>query len=96
MIVIHIADEAGSFAENKDIAREIRIQKILPAIERGEEVVVDFSNVDLATQSFVHAMISDLFRKYGSDILDKITFKSCNETTKKMINIVIDYMQESL
>ena len=95
MIHISLFKEAGSFAENKDIARNLRLQKIIPALEKKEEVTLDFENVDGATQSFVHALISDLMRKYGSEVLDKILFKSCNETIQKIINIVIAYMQES-
>ena len=37
----------------------------------------------------------ELIRKYGNEILDKIYFKNCNETIKKIINIVTEYMQES-
>lgn len=94
-MIITLFEKVGSFAENKDLAREIRISQIIPALERKEEVILDFEKIDSATQSFVHALISDLFRKYGDDILDQISFKSCSETVKKIINIVISYMQES-
>lgn len=57
-------------------------------------MILDFKGVDSATQSFIQSLISDLFRKYGSTVLDKIYFKNCNETIKKIINIVVDYMQE--
>lgn len=93
---INIFERAGAFAENKDIAREIRMQEIIPALNKNEEVVLDFSNVGSATQSFIHALISDVLRKYGNDVLDRIAFKSCNETIQKIINIVVDYMQEGL
>lgn len=95
MIKIKLLDEVGTFAENKDKAREIRLKKIIPALEGKKEIVLDFEKVEGATQSFIHALISDLIRKYGSEILDKISFKSCNETVKKIITIVIAYMQES-
>lgn len=95
MIVIKLFEKVGSFAENKDIARNIRLREIIPALEGGQEVVLDFENVDAATQSFVHALISDLIRKYGYEILDKISFKSCSETVRKIIMIVTDYMQDS-
>lgn len=84
----------GSFAENKDIARDIRVKKIIPAFEKNEDVVLDFEKVDSTTQSFIHALISDLIRKFGSTILEKLSFKSCNDTIKTIINIVVDYMQE--
>lgn len=84
----------GSFAENKDVAREIRVKKIIPLLDKNEKVTLDFENIDAATQSFVHALISDLIRKYGVEILDNLFFKNCSETVKKIINIVTDYMQE--
>lgn len=96
MKLITIFDRAGAFAENKDTARDIRLQEIMPAIESGEDVVLDFGRVDAATQSFVHALISDVLRKFGNDVLDRMSFKSCNETVKKIIGIVVDYMQEGL
>jgi len=59
-------------------------------------VVLNFNGIDAATQSFVHALISDLIRKYGDEVLERISFKSCNETVQKIIGIVVEYMQESL
>ena len=85
---------AGSFAENKDVARNIRLQKIVPALEKQQSIILDFTGVESATQSFVHALISDLFRIYGDDILDHIQFKSCSETLKGIVSIVTNYMQE--
>ncbi len=85
----------GSFAENKDIARDIRLTQIIPAIEKNQEVALDFEKIGGATQSFIHALISDVIRKYGSEVLDKIVFKHCNETVREIIAIVVEYMQES-
>ena len=33
---IKIHEFVGNFAENKDIARELRIERILPALEKNE------------------------------------------------------------
>ena len=96
MVHIKLIEQVGSLAENKDYAKDIRLQKIIPALEKGQEIILDFEGIDSATQSFIHSLISDLIRKYGTEILDKISFKSCNETIQKIINIVVDYMQESV
>jgi len=90
---IKLFPRAGSFAENKDLARDIRIKEIIPSLEK-EEVTLDFTKVESATQSFVHALISDVIRIYGIEVLDRIFFKNCSDTIKKIISIVIDYMQE--
>ncbi|MCK5039813.1 MAG: STAS-like domain-containing protein [Candidatus Aenigmarchaeota archaeon] len=94
MIKLKLLPIVGSFAENKDFARDIRLKKIIPALENNQEVTLDFEGIDSATQSFIHALISDLIRKYGMEVLDEIYFKNCNETIKKIINIVADYMQD--
>ena len=94
MIEIKLLPIVGSFAENKDLAREIRLEKIIPSLEKEQEIALNFKGIDSATQSFIHALISDLIRNYGIEVLDKIYFKNCNEIIKKIINIVVDYMQE--
>jgi hypothetical protein len=91
---IKLYDLVGSFAENKDIAKEIRVTKILPALEDNKKVILDFENIKSATQSFIHALISDLIRKKGTQVLDTVYFKNCNDTIKKIIEIVIEYMQD--
>ncbi len=96
MIRISIVAKAGVFAENKDVAQDIRLREIIPALERHEEVVLDFEGVEAATQSFIHALISDVVRKYGPEVLERIAFKSCQDTIKQIINIVVDYMQEGM
>ena len=92
---IALFKRTGNFAENKDLAREIRLKEMIPALDSNEEVTLDFEGIDSATQSFIHALISDVIRKYGAEILDKLYFKNCNETVKKIISIVVEYMQET-
>ena len=94
MIQINIYQKTGNFAGNKDIAKEIRTKEILPFIRKEDKIFLDFENVNSATQSFVHALISDVIRKEGVKVLDKLFFKNCNETIQKMIGIVIEYMQD--
>ena len=94
MTQIKLYPLVGNFAENKDLAREIRIKRIIPMLEKKEEIILDFQNIESATQSFIHALISDLIRNYGTGVLDKISFKNCSETVQKIITIVVDYMQE--
>lgn len=93
---IRIFDKVGSFAENKDKAREIREEEIEPALKDGKKVILNFEGVTLATQSFIHAMISEPIRSGGRAVLDRIMFKNCNETIRTLVSVVCDYMQDSL
>jgi hypothetical protein len=92
--IVAIAERAGSFAENKDVARSIRVEELEPALASGEEVRLDFGGVELATQSFVHALISSVIRARGADVLDHIDFRDCSETVQGVIEIVVEYSQD--
>lgn len=83
----------GSFAENKDVAREIRLNLITPILEDEEDLILDFKGVGSVTQSFCHALLSQLIRNYGIDVLDNIQFSNCTDEVKGIIEIVVDYMQ---
>lgn len=93
MITLKLFPIVGSFAEDKDKARDVRVTEIVPILERGEDLILDFEKIDSVTQSFTHALISELIRNYGIDVLDRISFANCNKTVSKVIEIVVDYMQ---
>ncbi len=87
---------AGDFAENKDIAKKLRIEKIMPALSKGDEVILDFDGVSGATQSFIHALISDPIRALKNVAFDNLAYKNANDDIREIISIVYRYMQESL
>ena len=96
MTQINIFQSAGIFAENKDIAKNIRQHDLMPALARKEDVVLNFDGVESATQSFIHTLISEALRQYGNEALEKITFHKCNKVVKQLIGVVVDYMQEGM
>ncbi len=93
MKIIKIFKKSGVFAEDKDIARELRLKKITPLLKKEGSIVLDFDGVESATQSFIHALISNIIREFGPEILDRISFKNCNDTVRQIIKTVVDYMQ---
>lgn len=88
---IRIFDLAGAFAEDKDAARKIRVENILPSLQKSEAVVLNFGKVAVATQSFIHALVSEVLRSQGEKALELLEFKSCNPTVKSVILTVIEY-----
>ncbi len=88
---IVIEDYTGTFAENKDTARELRENLIKPMVFIGDKIILNFKNIDSTTQSFVHALISETFQKEGEHALDLIEFKSCNIAVKSLVKTVINY-----
>lgn len=94
-MIINLLEYTSSFAENKDTALKLRKEVILPELMRGNSIILDFEGVESATQSFIHALLREVIRKQGIDVLDDIIFKNCNEKIKKIITIVVDYIQEA-
>ena len=94
-MTIKIKKKAGTFAENKDIAKQIREKELIPLLKKEKKVYLDFDQVSGTTQSFIHALISETIREFGDGVYDKMIFKNCTEQVRQVINIVADYMQES-
>ena len=57
--MIAIKPSTGEFAEDKDRARELRVSAVVPQLESGGEVVLDFDGAKYVTQSFVHALVGE-------------------------------------
>ncbi len=93
MTRVKIFTSAGEFAENKDCAAKIRQEVVYPTLRSHEKLTLDFSGVTGSTQSFVHALIADPIRKLGTDVLELISFKNCNDSVKGVVGIVVDYAQ---
>ena len=89
--IININPDSSGFAENKDEAKQTRVQRILPALERNEMIVLDFLDVKYATQSFVHALIGEALQKYGEGVLESFEFKNCSPQLRSLIELVVDY-----
>lgn len=96
MIVVKMKKKVNGYGENKDIAKDIRQNILLPALEKSKDITIDFDGVTGVTQSFIHALLAEPIRKYPDEIFDKITFKNCNDTVRVIIETVEEYMQESM
>lgn len=91
MIKIKIPSGTAGFIEDKDFAKQYRVEKIIPALQVGESVMLDFADVKYATQSFIHALVGEALRRFGETALDKIEFKNCSQQLKSVIELVVAY-----
>jgi hypothetical protein len=69
-MIIKMFDIFGDFAEDKDAAAKLREEKIKQSIEKSENIILDFEGVTLVTQSFIHALISNVLRMRGEEALE--------------------------
>ena len=88
---IRIASGVNGFAENKDEAIRLRLSRVLPAVSKGNNVVLDFSAVKYATQSFIHALVGEALQTYGERALDLIEFRNCSEAVRSVVELVVGY-----
>lgn len=93
---LKIYEYSSDFAENKDVARQLRLEKIEPTLKKGSDVILNFDCVTSATQSFIHALVSQTLRDFGVDILDRLQFKNCNDKVQTIIEIVVEYVQDGI
>ncbi len=77
------------FLEDVEQAALVRKSKLLPAVEEGRWVVLDFTDVRFATQSFVHALIYEPLRVRGS--LLRLSFVKCSRATEEAVRTVAAY-----
>jgi len=93
--ILDIRQYVGDFAEDKDWAAAFREQAIRKTLDVGNIIVLDFTGVSLTTQSFVHALISDILRTLGEDILKRMEFRGCAPSVKGIIETVVQYSLET-
>jgi STAS-like domain of unknown function (DUF4325) len=89
--IVRLEAGVGGFAEDKDEAKRLRVETILPAIREGGSIVLDFSAVKYSTQSFVHALVGEVLQRYKEPVLDKLEFRACAPQVKSLVQLVVDY-----
>lgn len=77
------------FDGDNDVALRLRKEEILPRVEKGEPVVVDFTDVRVPAQSFVHALLAEVFQVRGS--LVRLSFLNCTPSARAVLGMVAAY-----
>ena len=94
-ITISVFQYAGSFGGDKDAAAKVRDTILKPALKDASTVIaIDFVDVEFVTQSFAHALLSAIIRKDAKS-LERMTFTNCSESVREIIEIVVQYSQET-
>jgi hypothetical protein len=93
---ISILPITGPFAENKDLSRELRVNKIIPYLKENKKIDIDFNGVENTTQSFIHALLSEAIRYKGENFADYVSFSNCNDKIMTIIEIVYQYTMDNL
>lgn len=84
--IINVID----FEEDVEKAAFIRDTVIIPTIDNGEMVIINFDKVKFATQSFIHALMYKIIRD-GHKIGSTLSIANCTSSTKESILTVAAY-----
>lgn len=89
-LYIDMYNYCGERCEVKLEAINLRERKIIPAIQKGETVVLDFSHAITATHSFLTALLADSIKILGLKSYKQIKIIGANETIRTIIDFVFD------
>lgn len=78
------------FEEDVDAAASIRDEIILPTLSSSELIVLNFSGIRAATQSFIHALMYRVFRD-GNNMESCLTVACADKATVEAIRAVAAY-----
>jgi hypothetical protein len=91
LVTVELQAGPDGFTDDKDGAKRIREQTIIPTLEADDHIILDFCKVKSSTQSFVHALVGEALQRFREPALDKIQFKSCTPLVKGLVQLVVDY-----
>lgn len=69
-------------------ARELR-EEIDVLLAHTNELVLDFTGMKSATQSFIDELVGVLVLKHGPDVVKRLIFKSCSDDIKAILKFVV-------
>jgi len=78
----------AQFVGSRFRERELR-EEPEQLLGRVDEIVLDFTGMKSATQSFVDELVGVLILKHGPDIIQRMVFKGCAEDIKEIIGFIV-------
>lgn len=88
---------AANLAEDKGKADSLRKEHIGPHLKMGIPLQLDFGGVQIATQSFVHALIAEPLRRFGPERFKGLVhFVRVSSQVRQVLRIVVQHVRMEL
>jgi hypothetical protein len=87
---VSILNYFGKWAEDKDAAITFRDRHLLPAIEAGKRIDLDFKDVETAPHSFLNALLATPVRRLGMRAYQRIRIFNASGSIHEIIDAVLD------
>jgi hypothetical protein len=88
--VVSILNYFGKWAEDKDAAITFRDRHLLPAIDAGKRIDLDFREVETAPHSFLNALLATPVRRLGTRAYQRIRIFNASGAIHEIIDAVLD------
>lgn len=80
----------GRYAEDKEAAIGYRDRHILPALARGDSLLIDFKNVQASPHSFLSALLATPVKRLGMEAYKKIKVVNAAQDIRETIDFIMD------
>jgi hypothetical protein len=87
---VSVENYFGRYAENKEEAVKFRDKRLLPAIEDGKSVLLDFSRVISAPHSFLSALLATPIGQLGMPAYKRIKVTNAEPEIRETIDFIMD------
>lgn len=87
---LNIRNYLGRYAEDKKLAIRLRDEKLLPAIEEGASVTIDFYEVISAPHSLLNALLATPIQRLGLSSYKRIKIINSSPEIRETIDFILD------
>lgn len=88
--IVNMNNFFGDFAEIKDDAIKYRDKYLLPAIEDGKKIILDFQNIKSAPHSFLNALLATPIKRLGMSAYKKIRVINAEMNIRETIDFILE------
>ena len=88
---IAVEPDAGIIASDRNRARTIAVEQLVPALRRGESVSIHFTRTRYATQAFCHGLLVSACEEFGAALLEQVRFIACSNQVMTVLRMALEY-----
>lgn len=89
-LYLHVYNYFGKNADDKQAAIAYRNRHLIPAIDEGKIVVIDFDGVETSTHSFLNALLASPIRRMGMSAYKRIKITRAKGDIRETVDYVLD------
>ena len=90
VLYFNVRNYFGRYAEDKQLAIKFRDEKLLPAIESGTAITINFEEVISAPHSLLNALLATPIQRIGLAAYKKIKVINASPEIRETVDFIMD------